>query len=141
MATSTPTETTLHFRIPEWAEGASLSVNGKRQATATPGQFAAIRREWKSGERVDLELPLRLRLEPIDAQHPNTVALLRGPLVLMAVKQQQDGPTPHLTRDHLLGAKRISQRQWQADSAQASVTLVPFTSLGDRPYSTYLNLA
>jgi hypothetical protein len=142
VTTSRPTDRTLHFRIPEWAEGSSLSVNGKRQSGAvTPGQFAAIRRDWKSGDRIELELPLRLRLEPIDQQHPTTVALLRGPLVLMAVKQQQDAPLPHLTREHLLAAKRIGQRQWQADSAEGSVTLVPFTSLGDRPYSTYLNLA
>ncbi|HEX6772452.1 MAG TPA: beta-L-arabinofuranosidase domain-containing protein [Acidobacteriaceae bacterium] len=142
VTTSHPTDRTLHFRIPEWAEGASLSVNGKRQSGAvTPGQFAAIRRDWKSGDRIELELPLRLRLEPIDQQHPTTVALLRGPLVLMAVKQQQDAPLRHLTREHLLAAKRIGQRQWQADSAEGSVTLVPFTSLGDRPYSTYLNLA
>ena len=142
VTTSRPTDVALHFRIPEWAEGASLSVNGKRQSgPVTPGQFAAIRREWKSGDRIELELPLRLRVEPIDPQHPDTVALLRGPLVLMAVKQQQDAPAPRLTREHLLAAARVSQRQWQANSASSSVTLVPFTSLGDRPYSTYLNLA
>ena len=32
-----------------------------------------------------------MRLEAIDAQHADTVALLRGPLVLMAVKEKQDG--------------------------------------------------
>ena len=84
-----PRSLTLHFRIPAWAEGAQIFVNGTRQKElAAPGQFAAIRREWKTGDRVELELPLKMRLEPIDAQHADTVALLRGPLVLMAVKEK-----------------------------------------------------
>jgi DUF1680 family protein len=117
-------------------------VNGRRQnGLAVPGRFAAIHREWKTGDQVDLELPLKLRLDPIDAQHPDPVALLRGPLVLMAVKPQQDNPVPAIARRELLAAKRISQRQWQIHPSQASqgpVTLLPFTEIGDRPYTTYL---
>lgn len=131
----------MHFRIPEWAEGASLHVNGRReQGAAMPGRFAAIRREWKSGDRVDLELPLRMRLEPIDARHPDTVALLRGPLVLMAAKPEQESPAPKVTREQLLAARRMSDRQWQVASADGPVTLMPFTSLGERPYTTYLKV-
>jgi uncharacterized protein len=139
--TSRPTLVTLHFRIPAWAEGASIRVNGiKQQTVVVPGQFAAIQREWKTGDRVELELPLAMRLEAIDVRHPNTVALLRGPLVLMAVKQEQNGPAPKVTREELLAARRVSERQWQVSSAAGLLTLLPFTSLGERPYTTYLNL-
>ena len=41
---------------------------------------------------MELELPLKMRLEAIDAQHADTVALLRGPLVLMAVKGEAGRP-------------------------------------------------
>jgi uncharacterized protein len=141
MTASQPTELTLHFRIPEWAEGASISVNGTRQkGLAIPGHFAAIHREWKTGDRVELELPLKMRLETIDAQHTDTVALVRGPLVLMAVKQQQEGPVPKVTRKQLLAAQRIGERQWQVASAGGPVTLLPFTSLGGLPYTTYVNV-
>jgi DUF1680 family protein len=141
LASSKPTELTLHFRIPAWAEGASIRVNGtKPQAVVTPGQFASVRREWKTGDRVELELPLKMRLEPIDARHPNTVALLRGPIVLMAVKREQDGPLPNVTREQLLSARRLGEQQWQATSAAGPVTLLPFTALGERPYTTYLNI-
>jgi hypothetical protein len=141
VASSRPTELTLNFRIPEWAEGASVSVNGARQkGLAVPGQFAAIRREWKTGDRIELELPLKMRLEPIDAQHTETVALLRGPLVLMAIKEQPDGPAPAIARRELLTAKRISQRQWQTISSSGPVTLLPFTSIGDLPYTTYMKV-
>jgi hypothetical protein len=81
-----------------------------------------------------------MRLETIDARHPDTVALLRGPLVLMAVKQQQEAPAPNFTRGQLLAASRISERQWQASSADGPVTLLPFISLGSRPYTTYVKL-
>ncbi len=141
LTSSQPAELTLYFRIPGWAEGASVSLNGTRQkGLAVPGQFVAIRRKWKTGDRVELELPLKMRLESIDARHTATVALLRGPLVLMAVKQRQDGPEPKMTREHLLAAQRVSERQWQVNSTNGPVTMLPFTSLGDRPYSTYVNV-
>lgn len=141
LTSSRPTELTLHFRIPEWAAGASLRVNGTRQQAArAPGQFAAIRREWRTGDRVELELPLKMRLEPIDPRHPDTVALLRGPLVLMAVKPEQDSPMPKVTREQLLAARPVSERQWEVSSLGGPLTLLPFTSLGERPYTTYLNL-
>jgi uncharacterized protein len=141
VTSSRPAELTLNFRIPQWAEGASVSVNGARQKDlAIPGHFAAIRREWKTGDRVDLELPLKMRLEAVDARHSDTVALLHGPLVLMAVKQQQEVATPALTRQQLLAATRVSERQWQASSANGPVTLLPFISLGSRPYTTYVKL-
>ncbi len=62
--TSRAREFALYFRIPEWAIGASVSVNGKR-VTDSPqsGRFATLRREWKNGDRVELELPLTARLQ------------------------------------------------------------------------------
>ncbi len=139
---SAPTELALHFRIPGWAEGAQMFVNGTRQAgLAVPGQFASVRRAWKSGDRVELEFPLRMRLEAIDPQHPGTVALLSGPLVLMAVKQDQAAPLPKMTREHLLAARRVSEREWRVMAANGPVSLLPFTWLGSRPYSTYVNVS
>jgi len=142
MTSTKPTEFALNFRIPEWAEKASIRVNGVRtQGIVGPGRFAAIRREWKTGDRVELELPMTIRLEAIDARNPNTVALIRGPLVLMAVKEDQDGPLPKVTREQLLNAQRVSARQWQANAASGPLTLMAFPSLGERPYTTYLNVS
>ena len=139
---SEPTTSTLHFRIPAWAEGAGVSVNGAREGgPAVPGSFAAIQREWKTGDRVDLELPLRMRLEPIDRRHVDTVALLYGPLVLMAAKKEASDALPKVSRDQLLAARRVSEREWQASSANGGVTLRPFTSMGSRPYTTYLQVS
>jgi uncharacterized protein len=142
VTSSQPTELELHFRIPAWAEGASIFANGSLQkGLAVPGQFATIRREWKTGDRIELELPLKMRLEAIDARHTDTVALLRGPLVLLAVKQQQSDPLPQVTREQLLAARRISDRAWQVSAADRTVTMLPFTSLGERPYTTYVKVS
>jgi len=142
LTSSQPAEQTLYFRIPAWAQGAQIWVNGaRRKGMAIPGEFAAIKREWKTGDRVELELPLQMRLETIDAQHTDTVALLRGPLVLMAVKDKQAGPLPKISREQLLAARRVSEQQWQVASANGPVTMLPFTWLGSRPYTTYMKVS
>jgi uncharacterized protein len=142
LTSSQPATLTIHFRIPAWAEGASISVNGARQQrTVSAGEFAPVRREWKTGDRVELELPLKIRLEAIDARHPDTVALMRGPLVLMAVKPELEAPLGKIAREQLLKPKRVSGRQWEVDSASGPVTMLPFTWLGSRPYTTYLEVS
>jgi DUF1680 family protein len=142
VTSSQPADLTLHFRIPKWAVGAQIYVNGVWQnGRAVPGQFATIRRTWNSGDRVELELPLAMRLEPIDGQHTDTLALLRGPLVLMAAKETEAAPLPKVTRAALLAANRVSERQWQVTAANGPVTMLPFTWLGSRPYTTYLKVS
>jgi DUF1680 family protein len=141
VACTQPAELTLHFRIPAWAQGAQIWVNGIHQkGSTTPGQFAAIKREWKTGDRVELNLPQSMRLEAIDAKHTDTVALMRGPLVLMAVRSEQTKLHPKLTREQLLSAKRMSERQWEVSSEDGPIVLLPFTSIGSHPYSTYLKV-
>jgi DUF1680 family protein len=135
LTASQPVETTLHFRIPEWAHGASMRVNGTRVVTAlVPGTFAAVRRTWKNGDRIELDLPLAVRVEAVDAEHADTVALLRGPLVLFAVTET----VPAVTRRQLLAAKQIGAHDWQIETADGAVTMTPFTELRERAYTTYL---
>jgi len=130
-------EFAIHFRIPAWATGASISVNGRRvQAPATPGSFVALHRRWRTGDRVELELPMTTRLESIDPRHPQTVALLFGPLVLFAVTDAQ----PVLTGADLLAANRVDQRSWQIKTAGTPIKMLPFTEIGDEQYTTYLRV-
>jgi hypothetical protein len=80
-----------------------------------------------------------MRLEPIDLRHPGTVALLQGPLVLMAIKPDVEAPLPTVKRAALLAAERTSVTTWQAKTAEGPLVLAPFTELGERPYATYLD--
>jgi DUF1680 family protein len=132
---SKPAEFSIHLRIPEWAEGATVAVNGKRaRPSEAAGKFCSIRRTWKNGEHIEMELPLKTRLEAIDAQHPQTVALLRGPLVLFPII---DTP-PNVTVQQLLAAKKTGQQSWQVATASGLMKLLPFTAIADEPYSTYM---
>jgi len=88
LESSKPAEFAINLRIPEWAVGATISINGKpTSASVAAGQFATFRRTWKKGDRIEVALPMKLRLESIDPQHPQTVALLCGPLVLFAISE------------------------------------------------------
>lgn len=125
----------VNLRIPAWAEGASVTVNGKRQ-DASPGTFANIEREWKDGDRIELELPLKPRLEAVDPQHSDIVALLSGPLVLFAIGDSRSA----LTRVQLLAAKRSGPQEWQVETAQGAIKMLPFTALEEQRYTTYLRV-
>jgi DUF1680 family protein len=131
---------TLNVRIPAWAQGAGLSINGDpKTASPRPGGFAAIRREWRTGDRIELELPLTQRLESIDAANPQTVALLAGPLVLMRVLDADPSAVAAITRASLLAAQRDpgGQHEWRAATDAGSVILRPFLDIGSESYSVY----
>jgi len=81
-----------------------------------------------------------MRLEPIDPRRPEVAALVRGPLVLMAVKPGIEAPVPAVSRAALLSAQRSGATEWRAAAAQGPIVLAPFTALGARPYTTYLEL-
>ena len=135
---ASPQEFGLHFRVPAWTAGATVAVNGKRQpVNLEPGTFASIRRQWKTGDRVELELPMTMRLEAVDPQHPDIVALMRGPLVLFPITSN----APVVTRRQLLEATRSGSRSWHAETTSGPITLLPFTEIGDEPYTTYMRVS
>ena len=73
----------LKFRVPGWAQGVTFKVNGATtDVAAKPGTWAAISRTWKSGDAVEIKIPLRFSRSVIDPQHTKRVAVMRGPVVL-----------------------------------------------------------
>lgn len=75
----------LHLRIPSWCTQAALAVNGAPTPCQPNGKgYAVLRREWKAGDVVDLQLPLDVRrteAHPLVTADAGRVALERGPLV------------------------------------------------------------
>jgi len=65
----------LYLRVPGW-EGASFTVDGKT-VQAPAGKFHVISKTWKSGDRVVVNFPMKLRAE---ARYNGAVSVLRGPL-------------------------------------------------------------
>jgi DUF1680 family protein len=133
--TSKATPFAVNLRIPSWAEGASVSVNGKREAVAA-GTFARVQRKWRDGERVEVELPRNTRLEAVDARHADHVALVTGPLVLFAITDSQ----PSVTRAQLLAAKKSGAQSWQVETASGTLKMLPWTEIEDKGYTTYLRV-
>ncbi|HEX8896141.1 MAG TPA: hypothetical protein VF783_22665, partial [Terriglobales bacterium] len=132
-----PAEFGIHLRIPAWTNDASVSVNGKRQPLELkPGTSANLHRQWKTGNRIELHLPLTTRLEAIDQQHPDIVALMYGPLVLFPLTNT----APSVTRGQLLAAWRAGPKRWQVQTATGPLTLVPFTEITDQAYTTYVRV-
>ena len=69
----------LRLRIPEWAHGATVRINGELQAVdASPETFALIDRLWAPGDVVDLHLPM---VPSVSRWFNHSLALMRGPLV------------------------------------------------------------
>ncbi|MDR7298898.1 DUF1680 family protein [Pelomonas aquatica] len=90
----------LKVRYPGWVAPGALKVrlNGKPvKVTARPGGHVELRRAWTTGDQVDVELPMRTRLEPMPGLK-NHVAVLHGPIVL-AAKTPQPGETLNFMAD------------------------------------------
>jgi hypothetical protein len=78
-----PAAFALRVRVPAWAPGLNARVNGAIvNLEARPGTWATLSRTWQSGDVVEIRVPLALRMEPVDRQHPNRVAVVRGPVVM-----------------------------------------------------------
>ncbi|MCZ4088989.1 glycoside hydrolase family 127 protein [Sinorhizobium psoraleae] len=89
VTTRDPVRFSLSLRIPEWAEGTALKLNGEAidLSGVTIDGYARIEREWRSGDRVELDIPLAPRAlwaNPQVRQDTGRVALMRGPLVYCA---------------------------------------------------------
>ena len=80
-----PTPLKVLLRVPAWtAPGMTVTVNGEDQhASAPPGSYLTLARLWKTGDKIDLRLPMSLRLHRA-TDNPKVCAIMYGPLVLAA---------------------------------------------------------
>jgi hypothetical protein len=128
---------TIYVRVPAWADAKTrISVNGKRtEGDVVAGKFFPIARTWKSGDRVEFEIGMPLRLQPVDAENPQIAALVRGPLGLFAV-----GDLPaSFSRAHLLAASAVgaSSTDWMVQNDRGKVAFRPFSAIGQESYRLY----
>ena len=131
-----PETFTVYVRIPEWAGvKSSLSVNGRRTDNElAPGKFLALQRSWKDGDRVEIEFEMPMRLEAVDAQNPNQVALMHGPIALFAV----GGMPSRIKRNQLLAATQVAaSADWQVTTDEGMLTMRPFASIMNENYRLY----
>lgn len=76
---------TVRLRIPGWCDNATVTVNGNPVInTPEPGKYLWLKRDWKSGDRIELNLPMPVRLmqaHPKAEQLRNQAAVMRGPIL------------------------------------------------------------
>ncbi|WP_446743380.1 beta-L-arabinofuranosidase domain-containing protein [Silvibacterium acidisoli] len=132
---SRPLRFPLLLRIPGWAAGTVITVNGSRHEAGTPGRFARIEREWRRGDIVELVFPMRPR---ILTGFNNSVSVERGPLVF----------SYNISQDWLKLRDRGMTADWQVypgsrwsyalkvDSAKEAQDIsVSESPLSDRPFT------
>jgi DUF1680 family protein len=68
----------LYFRIPGWAEGATVQVDHDALATAEPDSYFEVKRQWQGRSVVTLIFPMKATAE---RRFNNSVAISRGPLI------------------------------------------------------------
>lgn len=136
-----PTTFALYLRLPAWlARPASLRINDKLMPlNAMSGSFAAIRRTWRNGDRVDLTLPQDFRTEPIDDQNPNTVALLRGPVQYVAVESSNQSVNGRRLLPSSL--RQVAPQAFIEDTAGLQTVFVPLYSIANETYTSYFSKA
>lgn len=73
----------IQIRIPSWAKGATLSVNGETIPVVEAGQYTKIERQWQAGDNITLNMPMDIQFvegHPRIEEVRNQVAVKRGPL-------------------------------------------------------------
>jgi DUF1680 family protein len=123
-----PVRMALRLRIPGWAgRGGRVRVNGELlPAFATPGSFLVLERSWKTGDRVELDLPMELSAQPMP-DDPTLQAAMYGPIVL-AGRLGRQGLTPEMTYggyDCELSGKPVSAPEIVGDFRNPATWLEP----------------
>ena len=87
--TTKPVAFPLYLRIPSWCNGASITVNGMDAASSIkPGSYAKLNATWKSGDRIQLKLPMQLNLH-VWQRNKNSMSVNYGPLTFSLKIEEQ----------------------------------------------------
>lgn len=134
------------MRLPAWCAGPSARVNGAAVAVRRESNgYFTVRRRWRSGDSVELMLPMQPRFEATP-DDPSTVALLNGPLVLAAdlgpADAPFDGPAPALVGDDPLASIEPvddgqSRYRSRGIGRPSDLAFAPFFSLHGRRTAVY----
>jgi hypothetical protein len=77
-----PQQLEFNLRIPYWAQGGSVKVNGAAlQAFSSPSSYLTLNRVWKAGDKIELDLPMGLHVDSMPDDQ-SIQAMMYGPLVL-----------------------------------------------------------
>lgn len=77
----------FHVRIPAWCKNATIKINGKPWKEEAGNQIVKIERTWKSGDVVELALPMHIYK---NTWHENSISIERGPITYaLKIKEER----------------------------------------------------
>jgi len=77
-----PVQLGINLRVPYWAEGGSVKINGAiLPAFASPSSYLTLNRVWNPGDKIEISLPMGLHIDRMP-DDPTIQAAMYGPLVL-----------------------------------------------------------
>ncbi len=163
--TAKPVKLSVRIRVPYWADKTmSITVNGKAlKGSPTPSSYWTIDRTWKNGDKVDVQLPMRLHVQPMP-DDGSMQAIMWGPLVLAGdlgkeglTPEMQHGDPGQKIENHSIKSKPIAAPALQVTGKDIhswikplpkplvfrtavqdqSINLVPLYKIVDQRYAVY----
>lgn len=134
---------TLSLRVPEWAKGVELEVNGKNTAAPVKDGWLDITADWQN-DSVQVFFPSELRAETLPDM-PELMSVVDGPIVLAGIIGSDCGITgadklneqfmPQM--EHTYGTFPWRQNSWRTRNQPQSVMFRPLYEVTDEEYTVY----
>lgn len=151
-----PIDVALRLRIPYWARNGQVKVNGRvLPAFASPSSYLTLTGPWKTGDKIELSLPMRLHVAPMPDDE-SVQAIMYGPLVLAGrfdeVPREQWygglGPKPAPAAVPAIVADLQNAESWvepvagkplvfRGTGQSQPLTLVPLANIVHEQYAVY----
>lgn len=138
-----PVRFTLSLRVPEWAKGVELEVNGKNTAASVKDGWLDITADWQN-DSVQVFFPSELRAETLPDM-PELMSVVDGPIVLAGITGSDCGITgadklneqfmPQM--EHTYGTFPWRQNSWRTRNQPQSVMFRPLYEVTDEEYTVY----
>lgn len=138
-----PVRFTLSLRVPEWAKGVELEVNGKNTAAPVKDGWLDITADWQN-DSMQVFFPSELRAETLPDM-PELMSVVDGPIVLAGITGSDCGITgadklneqfmPQM--EHTYGTFPWRQNSWRTRNQPQSVMFRPLYEVTDEEYTVY----
>lgn len=138
-----PVRFTLSLRVPDWAKGVVLEVNGKNTAAPVKDGWLDITADWQN-DSVQVFFPSELRAETLPDM-PELMSVVDGPIVLAGIIGSDCGINgadklneqfmPQ--REHTYGTFPWRQNSWRTRNQPQSVMFRPLYEVTDEEYTVY----
>ncbi|MBV9180081.1 MAG: glycoside hydrolase family 127 protein [Acidobacteria bacterium] len=151
------TQLAINLRVPYWAQGGSVRVNGTALPVfSSPSSYLMLHRQWKAGDKIELSVPMSLHVEAMPDE-ASIQAMMYGPLVLAGrfdrvSKEMLYGDTePKATDEYKVPDIQVDPARptawvepegrqpltFRAEGQSQSMTLVPLYQIIDNRYAVY----